>query len=189
MFMNRFARPLLLAAIVAAAPGCLVVTLHPTHTRESLIWEPGLIGSWQNAEDNASLTIERGDWQSYRIRYVHPIETGELTGFLTAIGEQRYLDVMPAKGEDRGSFVVPVHTTLRVQLDGDRLDLSALSYDWFVDRLNTKAGVPGLSVVLDQKENALVVSPTEALRRWIARQAADSEVYGATATFTRKPAG
>lgn len=180
-------RLLVLAAALLTATGCLVVTVHPTHDRDDLIWDPALIGSWHNADDNSSVTIERGEWQSYRLHYTHPIETGHLTGYLTRIGKARYLDLMPAKGEDRGSFLLPVHVTLRVTLEGDRLEITALSYDWFVDRLKTKAGVPGLNVVLDEKENALIASPAGAVRAWIARQPADGKMFGASAGFTRKP--
>ena len=187
--MTPVPRLLMFAAALLIAPGCLVVTVNPVHDPDALVWEPGLIGSWQNADDNSSLTIERGEWQSYRINYVHPIETGDLTGYLTTIGKARYLDVMPARGQDHGSFLVPVHVVLRLKLDGDRLEMSALSYDWFFDRLKTKAGVPGLNVVRDEKENALVASTTSAIRDWIARQPADGAMFGAPATFTRKPGG
>ena len=163
------------------------MSVNPTHDRDALVWEPALLGAWQNTEDNASLVIERGEWQSYRIRYEMPIESGELTGHLTTIGKARYLDLMPAQGQDPGSFLVPVHVTLRVELTSDRLVVSGLSYDWFLDRVRQKPGVPGLSVVLDEKENALIVSPTRAIRAWLARQPADGRMFGAAATFTRKP--
>jgi len=61
---------------------------------------------------------------------VHPIETADLTGYLTMIGRERYLDATPARAEDRGSFLIPVHALLRVRVDGDRPELTALSYDW-----------------------------------------------------------
>jgi hypothetical protein len=179
----------MLAAALLIAPGCLVVTVNPSHTPDALVWEPGLVGSWVNADDNSSLTIERGEWQSYRIRYVHPIESGDLTGYLSTIGKARYLDVMPARGQDHGSFLVPVHVVLRVKLEGDRLEVNALSYDWFFDRLKTRAGVPGLNVVLDEKENALVASTTAAIRGWIGRQAEDGPMFGASAIFNRKTGG
>lgn len=181
--MHRF---LVLAAALLFSTGCLVVTVHPTHDRDALVWEPALLGNWQSADDNSSLTIERGEWQSYRIHYVHPIESGDLTGYLTTIGKVRYLDVMPARGQDRGSFLLPVHATLRVHLEEHRLDISALSYDWFFDHLNTKAGVRGLNVVLDEKENALIASPAAVVRQWIARQPADGKMFGASASFARK---
>jgi hypothetical protein len=187
--MTNVRRLMMLAVALVFAPGCLVVTIHPTLDRDALVWDPALLGEWQNTEDNSSLTIERGEWQSYRIRYVFPIETGELTGFLTTIGKGRYLDVMTAKGQDHGSFLVPVHATLRVELEKDRLVLSGLSYDWFLDRATKKAGIPGLSVVLDEKQNALIVSPTRDIRTWLARQPAEGLMFSAPATFTRKPGG
>jgi hypothetical protein len=185
--MPTVLRLVMLSVALLIAPACLVVTINPTHDRDALVWEPGLIGSWQNADDNSSVTIERGEWHSYRIRYTHPIESGDLTGYLTMIGKGRYLDIMPARGQDHGSFLLPVHATLRVTLEGDRLEITALSYDWFVDRLKTKVGVPGLNVVLDEKQNALVVSPTGTVRAWIARQPAAGGMFGASAIFTRKP--
>lgn len=181
-----------LATIAVAAwlsQACLVLTINPAHDRGSLVWEPALLGNWHNAEDHSSLKIERAEWQSYRIEYVHPIETGELTGYLTRIGTTVYLDVMPARGQDRGSFLIPVHATLRMALDGDRLELTALSYDWFFDRVRTGSPVPGLTVAFDEKENALIVSSTKGIRTWLAGQPAASQAFGASAVFTRKSGG
>ena len=181
-------RALALTLAVLAAPGCLVVSLHPSYDADSLRWDPALLGVWQNAEDRASLQIERADWKSYRIKYVYPIETGELTGYLTAVGDDLFLDVMPARGDDRGSFLVPVHALLRVRLTDDRLELTPLSYDWFFDHARYGRKIPGLDVTLDQKENALIVSPTSALRNWVRGQVATGPMFGAPAAFVRKQA-
>ena len=152
---------------------------------ESIGWDPALLGHWEDVDDNASIEIQRGEWKSYRIHYVHPIETGNLTGYLTAIGDERYLDVMPARGEDRGSFLVPVHAALRVRIDGDRLELTPLSYDWFFERF--KAARPtGVNTAMDQKENVLIVTPTTRLRTWLRMQPPDGPMFGAGAVFTRK---
>lgn len=167
------------------APGCLVLSLNPSYDDASIAWEPALVGRWQSADDNVSLEIERDEWQSYRIRYVHPIESGELTGYLTALGDERYMDVMPARGQDHGSFLVPVHAVLRVKIQDDRLEVTPMSYDWFFDRLKQKKGIAGLDVSLDQKENALIVTPTRGLRTWLGAHAPDDPAFGAAATFTR----
>lgn len=184
---RRAAVRLVLAVCLAtAAPGCLVLSLNPAYDEEAIGWEPALVGNWVDEEDGASVEIARGDWKSYRIRFVHPIETGELTGYLTIVGDDRYLDLMPARGEDRGSFLVPVHVVLRMRLDGDRLELVPLSYDWFFERVRAGKPVTGLSVVLDQKENALVVSATPRLRSWLRHQPATGPMFGAAAVFVRK---
>lgn len=179
-------RALALAAAVVCLPGCLVLALNPVYTDDSLTWEPGLLGKWHDADDNVLVDIERGEWRSYRIHYEHPIEKGELTGYLTAIGDERYLDVMPVRGADRGSFLVPVHAILRVSLKGDRLEVTPLSYDWFIDRLRAARDTGGLAVTRDQKDNVLILSPPAKLRPWLGAQPADGPMFGAAAMFTRK---
>lgn len=180
-------RVLLLVAVAAAAPGCLVVSLYPAYDDTTLAWDPSLIGQWVDADDRVLLEIGRGEWRSYRLHYEHPIETGDLTGYLTIVGNDKYLDVMPARGQDRGSFLVPVHAFLRLRLEGDRLELTPLSYEWFAERATGAKPVPGLAVVLDQKENALIASPVAAIRSWLRMQPPDGPMFGAGATFTRKP--
>lgn len=181
-------RLVLLVLAVTFAPGCLVVSLRPVYQDDTIGWDATLLGSWQDADDKSSIEIERGEWKSYRIKYVHPIETGTLTGYLTAIGDDKFLDVMPARGEDRGSFLIPVHAVLRLRLEGDRLELTPLSYDWMNERLRAGTRIAGLNVVLDQKENALVVSSTATLRGWLRKQLKDGPVFGASTVFTRAPA-
>jgi hypothetical protein len=174
--------------MLVSSPACLVLSLNPAYDDESIGWDPDLVGSWTDQDDNASMQIERAEWKSYRVHYVHPIETGDVTGYLTSIGDARYLDVMPARGEDRGSFLIPVHALLRVRLEEDRLELTPLSYDWFVDRLRRSGAISGLAAALDQKDNALIVAPTARLRAWLRAQPPDGALFGAPAVFVRRPA-
>jgi hypothetical protein len=186
---TRFAQILVRIALIilsSSTSACLVLSMNPAYDDESLTWDPALVGEWQDADDNASLVIERAEWKSYRVHYVHPIETGDVTAYLTSIGDQRYLDVMPARGEDRGSFLIPVHAILKVRLDQDRLELTPLSYDWFYDHVRTTDQVAPLSVTLDQKRNALLISPTARLRTWLQAQPVDGPMFGAAAVFERE---
>jgi hypothetical protein len=183
---GRTVRLFALLTALSGASGCLVLSLNPIYDEESIGWDQNLLGSWQNAEDNTSIDVERGEWKSYRVRYVHPIESGSLTGYLTSIGDDRFLDVMPARGEDRGSFLIPVHGFVKLRLEGDRLEITPLSYDWFSDRVRTSQRIAGLSVVIDQKENALIASSTAVLRSWVRAQPADGRMFGPAAVFTRK---
>jgi hypothetical protein len=187
--MRTIARLSALALLVASAvsvSGCLVVSLHPAYDADSISWDSRLVGAWADTEDNASMDVTRGEWRSYRVHYVHPTETGELTGYLTPIGDERYLDLMPGRGEDAGLFLTPVHVVLRVRFDGERLELTPLSYDWFADRLRRGAAAPGLQTVFDEKQNALIVSPSAALRAWLRVQPAGGPMFGAPAVFVKK---
>jgi len=178
-------RVLLLFLLLAVSPGCLVLSLQPAYDDERLTWDPNLIGTWHDADDNASLKIDGGEWRSYRVHYEHPIEKGDLTAFLTIVGDAHYLDLMPPKGEDHGAFLSPVHAVLRVELSPDTLTLTPLSYDWFADLLRRDRSPGDLEAVFDQRQNVLIVSPTSVLRTWLRKRPAGSSVWGAPATFTR----
>jgi hypothetical protein len=139
-------RLLTLLLALTLAPGCLVISLNPAYDGETIGWDPTLLGHWEDTEDRSSLDIERGEWKSYRLKYVHPSESGTLTAYLTSIGDERFLDVMPARGADHGSFLIPAHALFRVNLDGDRLELTPLSYDRLSEHLRSRTPLPGLDV-------------------------------------------
>jgi hypothetical protein len=179
-------RALALVLAVVAAPGCLVLSLHPAYDDETIAWNPALVGAWVAADDRVTMEVERGEWKSYRITYAHPIETATVTAYLTAIADAHFLDVMPPRGADPGSFRVPAHAVLRVRLEDDRLELTPLSYDWLADRIRAQQSVEGLRAVRDQKENVLIVSPTARLRGWLRGLPATGPMFGASAVFTRK---
>jgi len=181
----RIHRVLLLLLVLAASPGCLVLSLQPVYEDGWLAWDQNLIGAWHDADDNASLKIDGGEWRSYRVHYEHPIEKGDVTAFLTIVGDAHYLDLMPPKGEDHGTFLTPVHAILQVELSSDTLTLTPLSYDWFADLLKHGRSPGDLQAVFDQRQNALIVSPTSVLRAWLRKRPAGSAVWGAAATFTR----
>lgn len=187
------ARRLSLAAILVAAAcalqGCLVLSLHPAYDDESIAWDPALIGDWRDADDVSTIHVEAAEWRSYKIHYEHPSEKGDLTAYLTIVGDDRYIDVTPVRGTDWGSFLLPVHDVLRIALAGDTLTLTPLSYDMLSARLRSgRSAGSGLSAVMDQKQNVVITSPTSQLRAWLRATPATNPVWGAAATFMRSPA-
>ena len=184
--MRRVLTALLATLALATSSGCLVISLQPAYEDDWLAWDPDLLGAWRDADDNASMRIDAAEWRSYRVHYEHPSEKGDVSGFLTIVGDEHYLDLMPARGADRGSFLLPAHVILRVGLNGDQLALTPLSYDSFADRLRASRALPcALSTEFDQKQNALIVAPTARLRAWLRAQPRDAAVWGAPVTFTR----
>ena len=181
-------RVLVVFLATVLSSGCLVLSVNPGYDDTTIAWDANLVGYWVDADDKASIQIERSEWKSYRIHYVHPIETGDLTGYLTAVGNQRYLDVTPARGADRGSFLLPLHVILHLRLEGDTLELTPLAYDWCAEQLRAGKGISGLSATLDQKENVLLMTPVDRFRDWLRVQSVDGPAFGAAATFARKPA-
>jgi hypothetical protein len=167
-----------------AASGCLVVSLQPAYDDQSVLFDEGLLGQWENAEDGERATIERGEWRSYRIAYSDHSSTRLFQGNLTKAGAALVLDVTEMRGTDPGPFLVPVHGILRISIDGPTLTVARLDYDRFIrGRTQKNGGLPASAV--DDRRNAVITAPTPELRRWIST--APAGAFSVPATFTRKP--
>ena len=118
---------------------------------------------------------------AYRIHYEHPSEKGDVTGFLTIVGDARFLDVMPAEGQDHGSFLTPLHAILRVELSADTLTLTPLSYDWFADLLQSDENPATSSAVFDQRQNVRrCVADAGDAASWLRKRTARERRVGRT---------
>lgn len=174
----RNARPRAVAAVAVLAcalvsSGCLVLSLQPAYSDESIAWDGALLGRWKDAEDNVEVTIERGEWRSYRVHYTHPVDELDFTGHLTFVGNSLYFDLMPLRGQDFGPVLIPGHLIVRLQRDGGAWLVSGLDYDRARAALK-KGGLPGAASAMDQRQNVVLTGSTAELRDWLrGRPAAD----------------
>jgi hypothetical protein len=184
------ARPrtdLTLAAIGIAAllsSGCLVLTLHPVYDDGSIAWDDALLGEWRDAEDNAQVTVTRAEWRSYHVRFVRPSETAEFTGYLTEIGNEHFLDLMPERGEDYGPVLVPVHLVLKVKRRGERWEVATFDYEALRREALAGRRIGGGVAALDQKHNVLLTGSSAELREWL--RAHGARAFGAATVFEPK---
>jgi hypothetical protein len=172
----------LVSLAAALSSGCLVLSLQPAYDDASIAWDEALLGEWRNAEDNVQVTVERGEWRSYRVRYAHPVEESEFSAHLTAIGDAWFLDLMPVRGKDYGAVLIPGHIILRLVRDGERWEVSAIDYDRL--RAAMKAATrDGPAAAFDQRQNAVLTGGTAAIREWL-RRTSDKD-FSAPAVFER----
>ncbi len=178
-------RAFLAAAVLGAvaSSGCLVVSLHPVYDDQSVAWEEGLVGTWRDAEDKIDVTIERAEWRSYTIHYKHPIDAGVFTAHLTVVGDARYLDLMPERGQDYGALLVPVHAVVRVNRQADTMTVTALDYDKLSAAFKRRARSSAPGLAMDQKQNVFLTGSTPELRQWL--RVEGDKLLAAPATFTR----
>jgi hypothetical protein len=172
---------LLLASTLSA--GCLILALQPAYDAESVAFDEALLGEWENADDGAKATIERGEWRSYKISYAERSTTRTFQSNLTKIGTVSFLDLTEMRGADPGPFLIPVHGVLRISVAGDTLTASLLDYPWFM-RAMTQKSLHGISIAVDDRRNIVMIDPTSDIRRWLARVPEDA--FSAPMTFARK---
>jgi hypothetical protein len=178
-------RPFRLAAVLIgaiAAGGCLVLSLQPVYDDQSIAFEEGLVGRWDNTEDRTSVTIERAEWRSYKVTYTDRFATYPFHGNLTTIRGASFLDLTQPRGSDAGPYLVPVHAVYRLTITGQTLTAAALDYLWQTRAMNEKR--PNRpAAALDDRRNAILVARTRDLRAWLAGAPADA--FAAPMTFTR----
>jgi hypothetical protein len=177
-----------LLALTVTAQACLVLGLDRFYDEPSIAFDERLLGNWRDADDNVTVTIERSDWRSYRIQYVHPTETGALTGYLFKQGNVAYLDLTPIRGKDFGSFVVPAHALVRVTVGADPAEMTVtpLSFDWFVRALAEKTLPASLKPTKGERDQILLAATRPELQAWLAARPATDPAFGVDAVFKKQ---
>jgi hypothetical protein len=182
------ARLAALAILVAvASPGCLVVALDRFYDEPAILFDERLLGTWLDADDNVTVTVERSDWRGYRLQYVHPTETRVLSAFLFKAGETLYLDLSPPRGEDAGLFLLPAHTLLRVTIGAREVTVAPLDFDWFSRALAKQALPVELHATRGERNQVVLGADRASLVRWLGARRDADPAFGEPVVF-RKPA-
>jgi hypothetical protein len=145
-----------------------VVALQPAYDANSVVFDEALVGHWENLDDESRVTIERGEWKSYKLSYTDRFSTRAFQGNLTNIGTARFLNLTEWRGVDPGPYLVPVHGVLKVTITGDALTAALPDYAWFL-RAMTQKTLGRLAVAVDDRRNVVMTAPTSEIRRWLAQ--------------------
>jgi hypothetical protein len=179
-------RGILVLCLAHLSSACLVVSTQPFYDSGAIEFDEALVGKWESAEDRTLITVERGEWKSYKVTY--PARSGPVvyTGYLTRVGESRVLDLTPAHSVDQASLLIPAHFAVRLQLLGDTLTATGFDYDWFFKE-SEQGRLPRLHPVLDGRKNVVLTADTAGLRAWLAGLPRGGEMFGDEVSFVRKP--
>jgi hypothetical protein len=171
------------AFLQAALSGCLVLSLQPAYDDGSVVFDEALVGTWVNTEDETVAAIERGEWRSYKVKYTDRFSTRAFHGNVARLDTETWLDLTEVRGQDDGPLLLPVHGIFRIRVANDTLTVSPLDYNWFA-RATERKTLGRLLTTLDARRNVVIVSPTAALRRWLA--SAPPESITSATTYKRK---
>jgi hypothetical protein len=180
-----FVRALVAAGLLAASSGCLVLGVGRFYDDSEIVFDDRLIGAWTDADDNVTATVERAEWRSYRIQYVHPTESGILTGYLLKRGDATYLDLTRVRGQDFGVFVIPGHALVRVAFGQNEVTLTPLSYDWFFRALNARTLPADFRASRSERDHVVLGADRAAFRTWLSKKKPDDPAFGPASIFRR----
>jgi hypothetical protein len=172
-------KALLLSLVFAGAfalTGCsTLVSLNPFVTDKEAVMDPALLGTWTNQEGTDTYSISQ-DGAGYAIRYSSGSDVYLFKAQLMVSGDVKLLDLVSAN-ED--AWQLPFHTPVRVWTEGDTLRVAFLESDW----LKEQAGQQVPTITADDR--TLITAPSEAVRDFFVKAAADPEACGEPDVLTR----
>lgn len=187
-------------ALVVLLPGCIVQSLHPLCTEEQLVFEPGLVGVWeQGGEGGTALTFERGEGKMYRLTWEERGETARLVARLVKLGGTTYLDLTAESFDEAGDqlvdlplvtalHLVPVHSFWRIQLEGDELGMAMLNVEWLCEQIKEGKVVIEHEPVEDEEDVIvlLLTAETEDLQKLLVDHGDDPDAFLDPGRFERR---
>ena len=144
--MKKIGFIVLLLCIPVLVTGCLIQSLTPFYTEESLIQFPGIYGSWRLIRDDSG-DVSNADippWQFTGGRITtfdgRGLEAKQQVKYFS-IDDTVFMDITAGDphtssiSEIWAMHVAPVHTLVKVTIKKDTLILTPLNYDWFESAL------------------------------------------------------
>jgi len=200
-----------LAALMA---GCVpVISLHPLFTKDTIVFEDKLLGTWVEDSNKPEVTWEFARLEAsaaerlpaemrdqiqkcYRVNVTDDKgQKGSFAACLVKLQDRLFLDVLPDKfpgGEQdpekmklayNAFFFMPVHSFVRVNSIGDRLKLRLTDDDRFKKLLEAEPKAVKYDMI---DERPVLTASTAELQAFLAKYADDERLFPSDLTLTRK---
>jgi len=210
--MNMKKHAFFLAAILLA--GCApIVSLHPLFTKENIVFDEKLVGTWVKDVNNPEVIwkFSRLDesaakgllepWKDVITKFYGLDITdqdgrkGSFAACLVKLGDRLFLDIFPERfpsGEQdiekaplayNAFFFVPVHTFIRVDSIADQLTIHVTDDDRFKELIEAVPGSVKHEIVDDRP---ILTASTKELQEFVTKFAADERLFPNDLTLVRK---
>ena len=133
----------MLAGLFVVLLGGCVPSLHELYTKDTLVFEEGLLGQW--AHDKEIWRFEKGGQEKAYNLTITEEEEGKsiLVGHLVKVEDDLFLDLYPgdmelAVGDIYKMHLLPAHTFLKVDSIGTELIMQAMMPDTLEELLKEK---------------------------------------------------
>ncbi len=124
-----------LAFLVLTNAGCIVTSVYPYYSDDTVVFEPALLGTWLEADGKTRWTVAREGDKAYRVEAIEQkAEAGPATdvsafaGHLFRLDGAQFIDLYPTKVPD---LSIGGHFLVRIDLQGDILTTRALDTEAF----------------------------------------------------------
>lgn len=207
-------RTFVFCCVATLLAGCVpIVSLHPLFTKENIVFDEKLLGTWVKDVNDPEVTwaFSRLDpnaaegilepWRDELDKFYRLVITdeegrsGSFAACLVRLGERLFLDVLPdrfpsdeqdiekTKLPYNGFFFVPVHTFIRVDAIGARLTLRITDDEQFKDLI---AAEPAAVKYEEVNERLVLTASTRELQAFVGKHAGDERLFPNDLALTRR---
>ncbi|MGH9788992.1 MAG: hypothetical protein ACRD4U_09855 [Candidatus Acidiferrales bacterium] len=172
---------LMLVAALLLFPtiGCLW-SLHPLHTGEDAVFEPGLVGVWAATDGEIVAIVKESDAKAYEITYLETDSSkaspGKYRGRLVRLGDTLFLDLeadREALEQARADGLLATHLFFRIRLSEDELQVEMVD-----DELLKEVDPAKLRrEKLPERYVTLLTAPSDEIRAWLKENAQNPQLY------------
>ncbi|MFC1555659.1 hypothetical protein ACFL67_01105 [candidate division KSB1 bacterium] len=191
---------LLIMTVLFLVNGCIVNSINPFYTEDTLIYLPELNGKWSTGDDSETETLTFYHQKEKSYKMIHEDEKKRESVFEAHLFEmdgQYFLDSFPEEIEDVSEFMyihlAPMHTLFRISFQNQsaglffttrKLVLEPINYEWFDEQI--KNGALSLEYVKQDEDSFVVLTaPTEDIQKFILEHINVAFDESEAAKFTR----
>ncbi len=195
----RKAKLLALLGLGVMLAGCLGagLALRPLYTDENVIFDPLLVGEWQETGSREAdrWTFAKGQDKAYLVTTQSQTEKGKAKpiaceAHLVSLGMYTFLDTYPRPSAADKQVIeqydyVGLHRLWLVKREKDTLRVATLNEDW-LDEQVLEGDIRPRVAVLEQSTSVLI-DPTRDLQKFFLHAAADPDAFKEFAVLKRVP--
>ena len=170
--------------------GCYpAISLNPFYTDKDVIFDDDLLGFWLTEESNDTWRIKKAGKNKYRVNISFEENSMLCTGHLFKIQDTLYLDLFP--DVDISHYLtIPVHTIIRVEKTGSKLELAELDSDWLAEYLEDNPGATAFGWYTQPEDQSVffpvLTSSTKDLQDFIGKIQDIEGAFQVVSTLYRK---
>lgn len=191
--MRRLAHVVAIAALVANT-GCLVVSISPLYTEQDAVFEPALVGTWNESPTQHYVFSKLGE-HAYKIEAADGKDKMTLVGHLVRLDGVLFLDVAPSGNltefgvpEDAASglndWFLPLHLYARISQVTPSFSFSVVDESWLKEYLKEH---PAALAHTSRDTDVVLAGSTEDIRKFFRAHANTPGAFEKPTVLTRQP--
>lgn len=182
-----------LAGLALCLPGC-IPSVNPFYTDKDVVFDPGLVGTWQEKGKEQKPQIwrfEKADERAYKLAVTEEQgKQGEFDAHLFKLKQDYFLDLIPNncdyatnQADLVAASMFPGHLLVRVIQIEPELKLAFFDFDWLQQQLTNN---PSILAHHREGDRFVLTASTRELQRFVLKHLAEGELFNKPGVMVRQ---